>query len=97
MLDIIVGAVILFVGVIVGFSLAKTDTAKDEIITSYNGDVINHYGETPEELTYDEETLFKVRKVLVDELAALDLKTCEVDGIIAGFLNAGILFRERAK
>lgn len=97
MLEIFVGAAILFVGVVVGFSLAKSDKAKDEVITSYNGDVIHNYGEMPQELTYDEGTLFKVRKVLADELGTSFLNAKSIDDVITGFQNAGILFRERAK
>lgn len=99
MLEIIVGALILLAGVIIGFALASAKAAETdgEMTTTYNGDVINNYGEMPQELTYDEGTLFKVRKVLVNELAAIHLNDQDLTDIITGFQNEGILFRERAK
>ena len=102
MLEMIIGALILLVGVVVGFGISSVSTEKalektSDVNTNYNGDVVNNYGDMPQELTYDEGTLFKVRQVLVDELEVFDLETSEVDGIIASFQNAGILFRERAK
>ena len=102
MLEMIIGALILLVGVVVGFGISSVSTEKalektSDVNTDYNGDVVNNYGDMPQELTYDEGTLFKVRQVLVDELEVFDLETSEVDGIIASFQNAGILFRERAK
>ena len=102
MLEMLIGALILLVGVVVGFGISSVSTEKAheetrDMITNYNGDVTNNYGDMPQELTYDEGTLFKVRQVLADELEIFDLETSEVDGIIASFQNAGILFRERAK
>lgn len=102
MLEMIIGALLLLVGVVVGFGISSVATEKalektNDMTTHYNGDVTNNYGEMPQELTYDEGTLFKVRKVLVDGLEAIDLRTSDVDGIITRFQNAGILFRERAK
>ena len=110
MLEMIIGALIILVGVVVGFGISSVSTEKAreepyeetyeetrDMITNYNGDVVNNYGDMPQELTYDEGTLFKVRQVLADELEIFGLETSEVDGIIASFQNAGILFRERAK
>lgn len=97
MLEILVGAAILLVGVIIGFALAKTDKSEDAMTTNYNGDVIHNYGEMQPELTHDEDTLFKVRRVLEDELASDHLNDQYINDIIMGFQNAGILFRERAK
>ena len=102
MLEMIIGALIILVGVVVGFGISSVSTEKaleksNDMITNYNGDVVNNYGDMPQELTYDEGTLFKVRQVLADELEIFGLETSEVDGIIASFQNAGILFRERAK
>lgn len=97
MLEILVGAAILFVGVIVGFALAKTEKPDDSMTTNYNGNVTNHYGEVLAELPHDEGTLFKVRRVLEDELANDHLTAPRVTDIITSLQNAGILFRERAK
>lgn len=50
MLEMLIGALILLVGVVVGFGISSASTEKahektSDVITNYNGDVTNNYGE----------------------------------------------------
>ena len=50
MLEMLIGALILLVGVVVGFGISSVSTEKAreetrDLITNYNGDVTNNYGE----------------------------------------------------